>query len=177
MKRFYWLLQDVATARAVVDDLLEAGVRWEDIGLIARDDIELADLPEAGVARKSDLLPAVRQGGCIGALTGALAGLAAIAFPPAGLTFGGGVLVALMAAGCGFGAWVGGMMGISFPDRRLSRFQDAIDRGELLIMVDVPDAGVEPVEALVQGRCSSPPVGEHRSPDSRLSLNRTRIFE
>ena len=180
MRRLYFVLSDVATARAVVEDLLAAGVRWEDIGLIGRDDIELSGLPEAGVSRRSDLLPALRQGAGIGAVMGALAGLAAIAFPPAGLTFTGGVLVALfvvlVAGGAGFGAWVAGMIGISFPHRHLLRFQEAIERGELLIMVDLPEPRIEPVEALMQGRQSRAPgkeAGAALSPG--LPLNRTRI--
>lgn len=151
MKQLYFLLQDLATARSVVDDLLIAGIGWKDIHLVARDDIELVNLPEAALLQKSDLLPALRQSAGVGAATGALAGLVAIALPPVGLTLpAGALLLCLAAAGAGFGAWVGGMIGISVPNRRLSRFREAIAHGQLLLMVDVPGEKFEEVDALVR---------------------------
>ncbi len=151
MKRLYFLLPDLATASSVVDDLLVAGIRWKDIHLVAREDIELANLPEAALLQRSDLLPALRQSAGIGAATGALAGLVAIALPPVGLTLAAGaLLLCLTAAGAGFGAWVGGMIGISVPNRRLSQFREAIAQGRLLIMVDVPCEKFDEVDALVR---------------------------
>ncbi|MFP5405191.1 MAG: DUF1269 domain-containing protein, partial [Gammaproteobacteria bacterium] len=151
-------------------------VEWGNIHLVAREGIELEELPEATVAQKSDLFPAVRQSAGIGAATGAVAGSIAIAFPPAGLTLAGGALLLLTAAGAGFGAWVGGMIGISMPNRRLAPYQEAIRGGELLMMVDLPmergapagtgGAGADAIEAIVR-RCRAAPRVEpsaHRLP-------------
>jgi hypothetical protein len=75
-----------------------------------------------------------------------------MAFPPAGLTIAGGLLVAMTVAGAGFGALMSTMVGVGIPSSRLDRFQDAINGGQLLMMVDLPLARVEEIEALVKGQ-------------------------
>jgi hypothetical protein len=42
------------------------------------------------------------------------------------------------------------MVGVGIPNSRLAQFQDAIARGELLMMIDVPRDRVEEIEALVK---------------------------
>jgi hypothetical protein len=42
------------------------------------------------------------------------------------------------------------MIGISAPNSRLKDFEDAIAKGELLMMVDVPKARVDEITKLVQ---------------------------
>ena len=42
------------------------------------------------------------------------------------------------------------MIGVSTPSRRLRRFQPAMARGEILLMVDVPRSRVEAVEGRLQ---------------------------
>ena len=63
--------------------------------------MQLEDLPQATLAQRSDLLPALARGTGAGGITGVLAGLVAMAFPPAGLTIAGSavVLMALASAG------------------------------------------------------------------------------
>jgi hypothetical protein len=151
LRRLYFLLPDVATARKVVDELLLAHVEWKHIHLLAREGVPLEDLPEAALAQRSDLVPALQRGIGAGAATGLLAGLIAMAFPPAGLTVAGGLLVATTFAGAGFGAFMSTMVGVGIPNSRLDRFREAIDGGQLLMMIDLPLARVEEIEALVKG--------------------------
>lgn len=150
LRRLYFLLPDVPTARKIVDELLLAHIEWKHIHLLAREGIALEDLPTATLAQRSDLLPALQRGIGAGAATGMLAGLVAVAFPPAGLTIAGGAIAAMTAAGAGFGAWVATMVGVDVPNTRLARFQDAIKGGQLLMMVDLPRERVEEIEALVK---------------------------
>jgi hypothetical protein len=65
----------------------------------------------------SDLVPALQRGTAAGGAAGLLAGVAAVTFPPAGLTLGGGALLGLTAFGAGFGAWMSSMVGIGLPSR------------------------------------------------------------
>jgi len=150
MRRLYFLLPDVKSAKSIVDELLLKRVEWRHIHVIAGSGIPLEDLPEAHLAQTSDLLPALARGTAAGGVTGILAGLVAMAFPPAGLTIAGGAVVALTLAGAGFGAWMATMVGVDLPNTRLRKFEDAIASGELLMMVDVPRARVEEIEAVVK---------------------------
>lgn len=150
MRRIYFLVPGVALARTIVDELLLARVDERHIHIVAREDTPLEDLPEAGVAQRSDLIPALERGVAAGGLSGLLAGALAVTFPPAGLALGGGALLGLTAFGAGFGAWMASMVGVGLPSSRLQRFESAIAGGQLLMMVDVPRDRIDEIEALVR---------------------------
>ena len=150
MRRIYFLLPGVASARAIVDELLLARVEERHIHIVAREDTPLEDLPEAGVAQRSDLIPAIEKGLAAGGLSGLLAGALAVTFPPAGLVLGGGAVLGLTAFGAGFGAWMASMVGIGLPSGRLQKFESAIQSGQLLMMIDVPRARIQEIEAVVR---------------------------
>ncbi len=159
MRRVYFLLPDVKRAKAVVDELLLRRVEWRHIHVLAGPTVSLEDLPEAHLAQSSDLLPALQRGAAAGGVTGMLAGLVAMAFPPAGLTIAGGAVVAMTLAGAGFGAWMSTMVGADLPNTRIEKFEAAIAKGELLMMVDVPRERVEEIEALVKSHHPEADVG------------------
>lgn len=149
MRRIYFLLPSVESARKIVDELLLARIDQRHLHVVAREDTPLEDLPAAGVAQTSDLVPALERGAAAGGISGALAGLLAVTFPPAGLVLGGGALLGLTLFGTGFGAWMASMVGIGLPSSRITRFEKAIEDGQLLMMIDVPRERVEEAEALV----------------------------
>lgn len=151
LKRLYFLVPDVATARKIVDELLLARIPYEHIHVLASADTPLEDLPEAGVAQRTDLVPAMERGLAVGGTAGALAGLVALAFPPAGPIAAGGALLFGALGGAGFGAWVSAMIGVSLPNSRLMRFEEAINEGRILMMVDVPKMRAEEFEDLIHG--------------------------
>ena len=150
MRRIYFLLPDVEISRKVVDELLLARIPEKDIHVIAKEGTAMADLPEASLAQKSDVIPAFERGIAVGGATGVLAGVAAVTFPPAGLVLGGGALLAIALAGSGFGAIMSTMIGVSAPNSRHKAFEDAVNDGEILMLVDVPKDRVEEIEAMVK---------------------------
>ena len=150
MRRLYFLLPHTQSAKAIVNELLLERVEWRHIHVLAKQDVPLEHLLEATLTQRSDLLPALARGTAAGGVAGMLAGLVALAFPPAGLTIAGGAVVAITLAGAGFGAWVAPMIGVDVPNTRLKRFEEAIARGELLMMVDVPRDRVEDIEQMVK---------------------------
>lgn len=150
MHRVYFLLPSVASAKAIVDELLLARIEERHIHIVAREGTPLGALPEAGLAQRSDLIPAVEKGVAAGGLTGLLAGALAVTFPPAGLVLGGGAVLGMAAFGAGFGAWMASMVGVDLPSSRLEKFESAIQAGELLMMVDVQQQHIEDIEAVVR---------------------------
>ena len=106
MRRLYFLIPSVESAHQIVNELLLARIHSEDIHVVAREGIELGDLPEASFTQKSDLVPAMERGVALGGATGVLAGLVAVTFPPAGLVLGGGAMLGIALMGAGVGAWV-----------------------------------------------------------------------
>jgi hypothetical protein len=133
-----------------VDDLLLARIEERHIHILAKRNTPLEELPEAGFTQKTDFIPAVERGLALGGATGVLAGLVAIAFPPAGLVLGGGAVLATALTGAGVGALMSGLYGMNVGNSRLKKFEDAIERGEMLMLVDVPRRRVQEVSDKVQ---------------------------
>mgnify|MGYP001553244539 FL=1 len=150
MRRIYFLLPDVEVARKVVDELLLARIAEDHIHVIAKEGTAMADLPEATLAQKSDLIPAFERGVAVGGATGIIAGVAAVTFPPAGLVLGGGALLGIALAGTGFGALMSTMIGVSTPNTRHAQFEEAVGNGEILMLVDVPKDRVLEIEDMVK---------------------------
>lgn len=149
MRRIYFLIPDVRSAKSIVNELLLARIEERRIHVLAKEGTPLEDLPEARVAQSSDLIPALERGAAAGGISGLLAGALAVSFPPAGLVLGGGALLGITLFGAGFGAWMSSMVGIGLPSGRFEKFEAAIARGELLLMIDVPRDRVEEIEAII----------------------------
>jgi hypothetical protein len=152
MRRLYFLIPTVDSAKTIVDELLLARVEQRHMHIAAADHHALveAHLPEAGLLQESDFVPAVERGLAIGGATGILAGIAAVAIPGVGLALGGGAILGIGLAGAGVGAWLSSMIGISAPSSRLTEFEEAIKQGSLLMMVDVPKSRVGEITDLIK---------------------------
>lgn len=150
MRRIYFLVPDISTARKIVDDLLLAKIEDKHIHVIAKRGTPLENLPEANLLQKSDFIPAIEQGIALGGTTGLLAGLVAIVLPPTAPVIAGGVLLATTLVGAGVGSWISGMVGMSIGNRRIQEFESAIEAGKLLIMTDVPANRVNEIETRIK---------------------------
>ncbi|MBX3617433.1 DUF1269 domain-containing protein [Nitrosomonas sp.] len=150
MRRVYFLAPDITTTKKIVADLSLAKIEEKHIHVIAKRGTPLEDLPEANLLQKSDFIPAVEQGLAVGGATGLLAGLVAIALPPASTVIAGGVLLATTLAGAGVGSWLSGMIGMNVGNRRIKEFEDAIEAGELLVLVDVSADRVTEIESRIK---------------------------
>lgn len=148
MQRLYFLLPDLETTHTVVNELLLARIEERHMHVIAKEGTPMEDLPEASLMQKSDFIPAMQRGVALGGATGALAGLAAMALP--GLVIAGGLVLAMGITGAGMGAWLGGMIGLDVENTRLKKFEEAINNGEILMLVDVPKDHVDKIQDLVK---------------------------
>lgn len=152
MRRLYFLVPTVESATQIVDELLLARIEERHIHIAAKDHhmLEEANLPEANLLQESDFIPALERGLTVGGATGLVAGIVAVTFPPAGLVLGGGAILAASLAGAGVGAWVSSMIGADAPNTQLKEFENAIQQGQLLMMLDVPTARVDEIIELVK---------------------------
>lgn len=149
MRRLYFLLPNVKTARTIVTELLLTHVEERHIHIIAKEGTSLGELPEASLLQKSDFIPATEKGLALGGTTGLLAGLVAMALP--GVVIAGGAILLLSSvAGAGMGAWLGGMIGLDASNTRHKQFLDAINRGSVLMLVDIPKTRVDEISELVK---------------------------
>jgi hypothetical protein len=151
-RRHVFSTSDVTAAEAAVRALRTAGVSDEDISLIARDDIQLEEIPDHRQEPKEDFGRGGMKGVLTGGGSGLLAGLVAITVAPIGLTLAG--VAAMTLAGAAVGGWTGMLTGTAEPDTVRRTFEDEIAAGHVLVVVDggkdtlaAADAALEPLAA------------------------------
>ncbi|NUR24083.1 hypothetical protein [Frateuria sp.] len=125
---------DLATARTAMMVARQAGIPDDDISLIAREDIELQQIPDHLMIGRTDFYPAAARGVACGGGAGMLLGLIAVAVPPLGVTVAGAIAIAL--AGAAVGCWTGALVGLDVPDAVHRKFKDEIEAGRILLVLD-----------------------------------------
>lgn len=165
MRRLYFLVPDVAIGKKVVDELLLSHIEWRHIHVVAKRGTPLENLPEASFLQRSDVIPAMLRAIPEGGATGLLCGLVALALSPELLVAGGAVLLASSLAGVGIGVYIGGMVGLNVGSTRLKAFQEAVERGQLLMLIDVPRERVEEITELIK---KSHPEAEPEGTEPRV---------
>jgi uncharacterized membrane protein YeaQ/YmgE (transglycosylase-associated protein family) len=159
VKRIYFVLPDVESARRVADDLLLARVDDKRMHFLARRGTDLGDLREATYLQKSDLKHSASLGLVIGAVAGVLLGSWMVVSPPDGMRLELVTVLLATLGGAFFGMWAASMVGASAPNSQLSKFASELEGGKVLLMVDVPSKNLERVRERV--------AGHHPEADSR----------
>ena len=136
--RLYVVLPDVASARRTCDDLMAAGIGWDDLHCLGPRGAPLAGLHEANALQKTDLAHALSVGGYLGLLGGLALGVYLWLHPIDVHTFGAATVAACAAGGALFGAWAASLVGISAPNWKLRPFDAEFAAGHILLMADVP---------------------------------------
>jgi len=144
-RRLYFFTPDTQTARKVHDQLLLARIPEKDMHVIAKEGMDLDDLPQANLLQKTDLVHSVQLGGAIGGLLGALMAALASLLNWVAPGLEGMTILSTALAGIIIGMVSASMIGINVTNTRLTGFQADIHQGKLLFIVDIP---VEQVEKL-----------------------------
>lgn len=159
MRKMYFLMDSSNDARRVMNELLLNKIPEQQINVLTHVGELPDDLPEATPDETSDFWPALLKGGGLGILTGLLIGvlLAMISlsgYPLLNITFNtlaNTPLLALLAVFGGLmGAFGAAIVGISAPNTMLKRFDRALDKGRVLLMVNVPQQRVEEIRRDIQ---------------------------
>jgi len=130
-----------------MDDLLLLRVEERHIHFLAKRGVPLDGLHEANVLQKSDLVHGAQLGLVAGALVGCIGGglLVWLVFTEPAHQLA--TVLGTTAFGAFFGTWVASMVGSAVPNSRLRIFQDALERGNVLLMVDVPEHKVDVIKS------------------------------
>lgn len=121
--RRVYALDSLPRLTNAMDAVRGCGVAEDDLAVVARHDIELRidpDAPDHDVPH--------------GQLTGLLAGLSAVTVPTLGVSVAGAGLINLL--GNTLGGWIPMLAGETVGDEVRRRYQDEIDEGRILLVVD-----------------------------------------
>jgi len=131
------LFDDAAHAERALTGLREAGIRPEQLSVVARDAEDRDALSEPGEDAEDVAGDAV-TGGMIGGLAGFLIGISALVIPGIGPIVGSGIIIATL-AGAGLGAAAGGLVGAltvqGVPDAEAETYQTRVQAGRILLTV------------------------------------------
>lgn len=148
-QRHVYSCSDVRIAHLAVVRARDAGVEDADISLIARSDIELERIADERKLAETDFAQAAIRGAGYGGAAGLLAGVAAIVVAPLGLTVAGVAAVGL--AGAMVGTWASALVGASVPDPVRQKFDDEIQAGRVLVVIDAEELALSRADAAFAG--------------------------
>ena len=143
--RMYVTLPDVASARALANDLLLARVEDRHMHFLARRGTDLGELHQASYLQKTDAVNAAFRGLLIGGVMGIVIGTVIVYALHV-------ELVALLIGaliGAGLGAWVSSMVGLQVGNSSLKDFDKDLGEGKILLMLDVPASRYEEIRAVI----------------------------
>ncbi len=151
-RRMYFMLPNIKTARAMMDDLLLTGINSKHIHFFARPGTPMGDLPEATISQRADLTDGWEIGMGLGAALGFGSGMFAVWVPPWPFNQQISVIAVLICTIAGFlvGSLWTTLMASSLPSTRLKQFEQDIASGKVLMMVVAPFHRILEVRDLVQ---------------------------
>ncbi|MDX6269993.1 MAG: hypothetical protein QOD28_1216 [Acidobacteriota bacterium] len=157
------LFDNRAEAQSVVQELLGAGFRRDDISVMSKK-IEGQDKPtregeavayveEDGEEQIKDMAKGAGTGAAIGGLAGLLLSLTAFAIPGVGPVLAAGPLAAII-AGAGIGATAGGLISgltrLGVPEDDANYYAEGVRRGGTLISVEAADNQADGAVAIMK---------------------------
>lgn len=160
MKTVVGTYDNIQTAYAVANDLVNAGYNRNDISVIASDTkseyspyVTTNKVNTTYVNQDDDVAKGAGIGAVIGGLGGLLVGLGALAIPGIGPVIAAGPLLAAL-TGAGVGAVAGGIVGalvdLGIPDEDANLYAEGLYRGNVLVIAQVPDASANAVTTMME---------------------------
>ena len=149
IRRMYFMIPNSSLARTIHNELLLSRVAESKMHVIAREDVDLEDLPEANLLQKSDLIHSIQTGIPIGGLTGVLLGALAVSLGAISPGYEGVTIMLTVFAGIFLGAFASTLIAVNVPNTRHRKFEQEVSSGKILFIVDVPVEKVKQITELV----------------------------
>jgi hypothetical protein len=139
MQRLYYLTDSVSSVLGMSRDLAEAGIGDNRLHVMGRNSavLDQARVHTTTFLEETDLMPLGFTGTLAGLAFGALFGFVLAIMDPWTLELGGSAVLVGAAFFACFGAWLGGIIGISRCNHHLKPYLAHVRAGHYLVMVDV----------------------------------------
>lgn len=156
MKRFYYMTRSLSSVLGISRDLQEVGIGENRIHVMGRNSgvLEQARVHTTTLFEETDILHFGFVGAIYGLLAGLFAGLMLASLDPWGMALGSSTIIAATAFGACFGAWVGGILGISTGNHHIQPYLHGIKTdGSYLVMIDADNSRqMSSIEKVMQSR-------------------------
>jgi hypothetical protein len=151
MKTVAGLFESQTAAQRAIEDVRAAGFDPGRVSVIARDKERARDLADqTGAEVATGAATGAGLGALLGGAAGWLVGIGALAIPGVGPIVAAGPIAAALgtagataAAGAGVGVVAGGLIGAltgwGFSESEARAYQQGIERGDILLAVELPD--------------------------------------
>lgn len=139
MKRLYYLTNNINIAEQVSDRLHQEGITDWNFHVLGKDKANVIShhLHSATPLQELDIIRSGERGVMLGFLIGVLVMAAIALLTPLGAQMNLLAQVGTVVLFSFFGAWVGGLVGVSTENYKIRRFHHNIESGEFLLMIDV----------------------------------------
>lgn len=161
MKRLYYLAENLNTVDEIATVLHRAGISDWNFHVLSKDDAGLYThhLHSATPLHRRDVIRTGERGALLGFGVGLLAAIFSMLLLEASpvhsmVIFGIAIVLPTL-----FGAWAGGLVGLSLENHKVARFHHDIEAGRALLMIDVDRAHERRIQALML-TFSAHPAGE-----------------
>ncbi|MEE4249918.1 MAG: hypothetical protein V2I38_04965 [Alcanivoracaceae bacterium] len=156
MKRFYYMTSSLSSVLGISRDLQDAGIGENRIHVMGRNSgvLQQARVHTTTLFEETDILHYGFVGAIYGLLAGLFAGLMLAAMDPWGIDLGSSTIIAATAFGACFGAWVGGIRGISTGNHHIQPYLRGVEADDsYLVMIDADDTRqITSIEKVMQSR-------------------------
>jgi uncharacterized membrane protein len=149
-KNVVGLFDDQAEAESAVRDLLEAGIRREDVSVVSSDPegrYRKETVDEEGNLAGEGAATGAASGAVVGGIVGLLIGVGTLAFPAAGIVAAGPIAGLLAGAGAGAvaGGIIGALIGLGIPEEHAETYAESVRRGSVVVAVHCDDVQADMV--------------------------------
>jgi uncharacterized membrane protein len=139
-KKIVGVFKTEQEAIQAIERLKQQGYSSDDISVVSKDKEGLSHVSdETGTKAPDGLVTGAATGGVLGGATGLLLGIGALAIPGIGPIIAAGPIVATLtgaAVGAGVGGIAGGLIGLGIPEDEANEYNDYVNQGDILVMVD-----------------------------------------
>lgn len=139
MKRLYYLTGNLDSTEEISNDIHAAGITDWHFHVISKDEAGLyrRHIHGATLFQKNEAIRYGERGALMGLAVALLLTMILMADDSLAAGLSGLGYLAVFGFVTMFGAWAGGLMGLSTENRAIARFHDDLDAGHNLILIDV----------------------------------------
>ena len=139
MKRLYYLTDSLDSVTGIFEDLHRDGITDWHLHVLSRNEAGLyhRQIHSANMLQENDVIHSGQLGALLGGVAGLLAATLLEWWNPFEVDIPLPALIIVAGVFTMFGAWSGGLAGVTRENYKIAQFHDDLVRGKHLIMVDV----------------------------------------